>query len=308
MPILAVIDVGSNTVRLLVVEGQAGKQYKILEQAQETTRLGQGLSEGKPLLPEARERTLATLDKFCGQARRYNAEKIWALGTSALRRANNADEFIARAKGVCGLELEVVSGQDEARITLQGVETVIPSDGQRYLMIDIGGGSTEYIVSDGQGGIEDLCSIELGAVSLTERFVKHDPPQDSELRRLMLYLHKQLAPVLRKFTSVPRFIGTAGTITTLAAIMQRMEKYEADKINGFILKKSDVSAMLEQFISQPLARRSRTAGLEPKRADIITAGTTVLLVSMEELRIEEITVSDAGFREGIVAELFRDNR
>ncbi len=305
MPILAAIDVGSNTVRLLVVEGRGAGHYRLLEQAQETTRLGQGLSEGKPLLACAQERTLATLQDFCRQAHRLGAQTIWALGTSALRRASNADEFILQVKQRCGLELEVVSGREEAHLTLQGVETVIPPKGKRYLAIDIGGGSTEFILADGQGGIKDLCSLELGAVSLTERFLAHDPPEECEFNQLIKYLHQQLSPILQNFPHAPRLVGTAGTITTLAAVVQGLEEYDAGKINGFILQQSQVIALLKAFRGQPLARRRQIPGLEAKRADIIVAGTAVLLVGMEELKAKQITVSDAGFREGIVLELLK---
>jgi exopolyphosphatase/guanosine-5'-triphosphate,3'-diphosphate pyrophosphatase len=305
MPVLAVIDVGSNTVRLLVAEGQAGGHYRLLEQARETTRLGQGLSEGKPLLACAQERTLTTLRDFSQRARRLGAQTIRALGTSALRRAGNTGKFVLRVKQCCGLKLEVVSGMEEARLTLQGVGTVVPSEWTRYLASEIGGGSSEFILADGQGGIEDLCSLELGAVSLTERFLAHDPPHECEFNQLIKYLHQRLFPILQDFPPAPRLVGTAGTITTLAAVAQGMEEYDAGKINGFILPQSQVAVLLKTFRRQPLARRRQIPGLEAKRADIIVAGTAVLLVGMEELKADQIMVSDAGFREGIVVELLK---
>lgn len=302
---LAVIDVGSNTVRLLVIEALDAENYKIIDQAQEITRLGQGLSEGKPFLPQAQERTVKVLQKFCQRARDLNAQKIWALGTSAMRRASNAAKFISHVQETCGLDLEVVSGQDEARITLQGVETAIQLKDKRYLMIDIGGGSTEFILSDGHSKIEKLCSIELGAVSLTEKFIPHDPPHQDEFDKMINYLHQQLSPVLKEFSPVTKVVGTAGTITTLAAIAQQMKTYEPSKINNFILRESQIIALLDNFKNQPLASRQQITGLEAKRADIIIAGTTILLVSMKELKINKILVSDAGFREGIMVELLK---
>ncbi|MBI5788408.1 MAG: Ppx/GppA family phosphatase [Candidatus Schekmanbacteria bacterium] len=302
---LAVIDVGSNTVRLLVIEGTDVRNYRVLHQAQDITRLGEGLEAGKPFLPQAQERTLSVLQNFSLKAKALGAQTIWAMGTSAMRRASNGKEFIAQVEKTCGLEFTVVSGQDEARITLQGIETALNLQGRSYLAIDIGGGSTEFILTDGQGRIQELFSLEIGAVSLTERFLKSDPPQAVECSKLLHYVQQELSAHIAKFCPAILVVGTAGTITTLAAVAQKMEKYDPKKINNYVLSRQQISAVLNNFINQPLDLRRKTPGLEPKRADIIIAGTVIILTILEILQAGELIVSDAGFREGIMVELFK---
>ena len=293
------IDVGTNTVRLLVVGGKAPSSFTVLEQSQRITRLGEGMD--RRLQQEPMKRTVAVIVDFVRRARQLQAAPIAIVATSAARRAENGAEFCRRVRQATGIWPEIVSGTKEAELTLRGVQLAVPVAGKDAVILDVGGGSTELIRVDG-GKVTDIKSLEIGAVTLTERFLyTAGPIPDAELDQLRKYAKKIMEGL--DFPSDSTWVGTAGTITTLAAMDQQMVQYNPERINGFILSCERVSYWLELLAQMPLQERQGLPGLEPKRADIIVAGAGLLEVVMERFNLEFTLVSDAGFREGMVYNL-----
>ena len=314
--ILAGIDIGTNTLRLLVAE-TSDSSHQELFSGRTITRLGQDLHRSGVLAPDAQERSLKALEEFSGIIRAHNTAGTSVVGTSALRNAANAGEFIAEAKRRAGLEIVVISGEEEARLTLSGVRRALSPAGRAHagllssaLVIDIGGGSTELIVTR-QGGIASLESLPLGAVYLTERFVHHDPLTRDELDSLRTAVSRELDALHAKNirpASLSLCAGTAGTITTLAAMDQGIAIYDPDRINGYVLRKTALDRMVDLLAAATLEQRKRIAGLEPGREDIILAGAIIAQEIMVRCGSGEMVVSDWGLREGIVFDLYEKLR
>lgn len=308
---LAVIDLGTNTVRLLVGEEDGAGGYRSVFATQAITRLGQGMLADGQLQPEAVRRTLAVLARYRQEAERHGASRIAVVGTSAVRRAQNREAFVAAALRETGLAIRVISGEEEARLTLLGVRAAIRLGGRPFVMMDIGGGSTEFVLAGGQG-IRASVSTGLGSVVLTEAHLHSDPPSRQELQAVrdaaLAELGRQgtriLGPLARlRETAGPCLVGTAGTVTTLAAIDLALERYAPDRVNGHRLPRERLGALGEMLAALPLARRRHVRGLEPERADVIVAGAVVGLAAMDALEFPEMIVSDGGLREGILLDL-----
>jgi exopolyphosphatase/guanosine-5'-triphosphate,3'-diphosphate pyrophosphatase len=309
--ILAGIDIGTNTIRLLVAETSASSHREI-HSSRTITRLGQDLDRTGRLAPEAQERSFRALQEFAGIIGRHSVVRTAAVGTSALRNAANAREFIAEAKRRTGLDIMIISGEEEANLTLLGVRRALsPARGAdadplaTALVIDIGGGSTELIVTR-QGVASSMESLPLGAVYLTERFVQHDPPTQEELSHLRKAVTRELdtLPATSMHPgSLATCAGTAGTITTLAAMDQGLAVYDPDRINGSILQKDALDRMVDRLTAATLEQRRMIAGLEAGREDIILAGAIITQEIMDRCGARELLVSDWGLREGIVFDL-----
>jgi len=310
--ILAGIDIGTNTLRLLVAETSASSHREI-QSSRKITRLGQDLDRTGRLAPDAQERTLQALREFAGVIGSHAVLRTAAVGTSALRNAANAREFVAEAKRRTGIDIAVISGEEEANLTLQGVRRALSPAGRADAdplasarVIDIGGGSTEIIVTR-QGVVTSMESLPLGAVYLTERFVRHDPPTGEELDSIRRAVTGELdahpAEIIRSGAPAA-CAGTAGTITTLAAMDQGLAEYDPDRINGYILQKAALDRMVERLAAATLEERRQIAGLEPGREDIILAGAIIAREIMVRCGARELLVSDWGLREGILFDLY----
>ena len=308
---LAVIDLGTNTVRLLVGEPDGAGGYRPIFATQEITRLGQGLLPTRMLQPEPIQRTLATLFRFRQAAERHGATRVMVVGTSALREARNREAFTACARSQRGIDVRVISGEQEACLTLRGIRAALGISSGRILAMDIGGGSTEFVLADGPE-ILSVISTEIGVVQLTEAHLKGDPPLPGEIaavRDAVTALLKPLRPRewLKSFRGPSAegvlCVGTAGTVTTLAAIDLALEPYDPVRMNGHRLSYRRIQALCAELAARPIAERQQVPGLEPARADVIVAGALVCLGVMEALDFPEITVSDGGLREGIFLDL-----
>lgn len=308
---VAAIDLGTNTVRLLVGEPGGAGGYRPIFAAQEITRLGQDLLPDRILKPEPVRRTLAALSRFHQAAASRGAARIAVVGTSALREAENRQAFLARARREIGLTVRVVSGEEEARLTLLGVRTALSIGRGRLLLMDIGGGSTEFVLADGPD-VLGTASTGLGAVKLTEAHLRSDPPRPGELAALRDAVAARIASLRRQELArlgrdappqSTTFVGTAGTATSLAAIDLALDPYDPERVNGHRLTRQRIEALARHLTALPLVRRRRIPGLEPGRADVIVAGTLVCLGAMDGLGFPAITVSDGGLREGILLDL-----
>lgn len=301
----AAIDVGSNTIRLLVVEGESIATLRIVHEEQVITRLGQGLAPGGALHPEAWSRTLAAVRRFAETARAHGAAELQVVGTSALRQARDQSRFARAVREATGLELRVVSGEEEGRLALLGTRwgASVPS---RFLLMDIGGGSTELILADGDR-VLIAESLPLGVVDLTERFLTRDPVAGDEYEAVSREVRARLgviAPRLIPYLPVP-LVGTAGTVTTLAALDLALPSYDRGRVQGYRLTRGAIEQLLQRLGRLPTARRAELPCLEPGRADLIIAGIAVCLEVLELVRAQELVVSDFGLREGIILDRLR---
>ena len=308
---LAAIDVGTNTIRLLIGEADGSGGYRPLLSAQEITRLGQGLVPENILQPEPMRRSLAVLARFRRLCADHGVAAIAAAGTSALREAGNRDQFLLRARRDADLAIAVIPGEEEARLTLLGIRAALDPPPPLLLTLDIGGGSTELLLADGPR-ILGLVSTGLGAVKLTETYLADDPPTPAQLEAAGRAAERRLARVrqgeLPPWTEPPVFVGTAGTITTLAAIDLHLDAYDPARVTGHRLTVERLADLLADLAGMPLSRRRHVRGLEPARADIIVAGTLICLSALRALGFPALTVSDGGLREGILLDLLQRTR
>ena len=304
--ILAGIDMGTNTLRLLVAE-IGDSTFRELHSERKITRLGQDLERTGMLSRDAQDRSLAALAGFLSPVRRFSVFRTAAVGTSALRKAANAAEFFKNVKAGTGLDITVITGEEEARLTLRGVERALTRHSLESVpVVDIGGGSTKLILPR-SGSAPLVMSLPLGAVYLTERFIKHDPPADDEVAKLRSTVRDELKKRDRT-APAPRgegtCAGTAGTITTLASMDQRLALYDPGKINNYVLTRRAIDAMVRTLVRSTLEQRRGIAGLEAGREDIILAGAIITQEIMGWCGCDEMLVSDWGLREGIVLDLY----
>ncbi len=303
MPRRAAIDVGTNTVRLLVVEGETREGLRVLHEEQIITRLGQGLAPGKPLHPEAVTRTLAAVHRFAEAARSRGVAEIQVIGTSALREARDPSAFARALRETTGLDLLVISGEEEARLALLGTRwgLELPS---HFLLMDIGGGSTELIVAAGES-VQVALSVRLGAVHLTERFLTQDPIAWDEYDAMTHEIRVRLLPVLPRLNPhLPApLVGTAGTVTTLAALDLALSSYDRQRVHGHHLRRGAIERLLRRLGLLRIAQRAELPCLEAGRADILIAGIAICLEILEIAGVDALIVSDYGLREGIVLDL-----
>lgn len=302
---LASIDIGTNTFRLLIAN-VSGNNFKEIYSERVITRIGQGVSESGFLRKEAIQRGIFTLKRFADIISRYDVKGIIATATSALRDARNSDEFLKQAKAEAGIDIEILSGEEEARKTLSGIFIGIPAP-ESSLIVDIGGGSTELIVSRDTKPLF-IESLSLGVVYLSDRYMRYDPPRKEDIKRMGAEISQRLAPVVfpvtELFTENTVFIGTAGTITTLAAITQGLRGFDHRKVHNFRISLSSVREIFSDISTISAKERAKYPALEPERFDIIVPGTLILLKIMETFGFKEVIVSDYGLREGILLELY----
>ncbi len=306
MAVYAAIDVGTNTLRLLIAEAVGPDEFTVLHEEQQITRLGEGLMSNRLLQDAPRRRSLTVLRRFAELTRRSKAEEVASVATSAVREARNGKEFLAETARETGLALRVIDGREEARLTLLGVRHGLRLGLRRVLAMDIGGGSTEFVLARGEV-IEGIVSTGLGVVKLTEQYLVSDPPTVGELRSIKEVVGARIDR-LRGELSRPeeaQLVGTAGTVTTLAAIDLALVTYDRQKVQGHCLGLARVVELLDRLAALPLRERRGIPGLEPGRADIIIAGAAILAASMERLGYHELRVSDDGLREGILLDLLR---
>ncbi len=291
---LAAIDIGTNSVRLLIAEVEKEKVRPRLFTLR-MTRVGEGLTKGTGLQPEPVARTLGALREFRFLIEQYGVRRMRVVATSAVREAANAAGFLARVKDEVGFEVNVLGGEDEAYLSYLGACRALP-DVDRGIVVDIGGGSTEFTwpLQPAAPGSEISCtSIPLGAVRLTEA-----PCLLSEILTPM-------KPVLEQLRGYPEktLIGTGGTITTLAAVDQGLASYDPERVHGYRLARAAVERILFQLAAKNKDERKEVPGLQPERADIIVAGTTILWAILGSLQVPEIIVSEADLLHGIILEL-----
>jgi exopolyphosphatase/guanosine-5'-triphosphate,3'-diphosphate pyrophosphatase len=302
--LLAGIDIGTLTLRLLIARVSGDGRLTEVQSDRRILRLGEGVDRDRLLRPAAIARVIDTLLEWQGAIRKHRVDAQTAVATSAVRDARNREEFLGQVKRVVGIEVEVISGEEEARRTLLGIRSGLPAGVSGMLGLDIGGGSTEFIL--GRSDREPVMrSLDVGVVRLTERLLTDDPPTPDQVRSACELVRKeteQVRPALGELAGLT-FVGTAGSITTLAAMAQRLSVYEPVRIHNYRLSLETVRGLERELLSRTKARRREMPGLEPGREEVIVAGTLILRTVMEALGFSECLVSDVGLREGILIDL-----
>lgn len=308
MGVFGAIDLGSNTARLLVARKEKGRPLELRHSAQEISRLSQGLWREGKLQSGAMDRTLRVLQDFYRQLAGVHLDSLRVVATSPLRLAENRDEFIDRVRRETGWTVRVASTQEEARWAVLGVREALVALPARFVVTDIGGGSTEILgVEDGAAG--PVVSLELGAVRLTETYLSRAPVPADEFERMRGAICRKLeagSALLSRWSGVP-VVGTAGTMTTLAAVDQALEAYDSSRINGYTLSRERVAELLQELRLKSSEELSRVAGLEPGRRDVIVAGAAIAAELGEALKCPGFLISDYGVREGIAIDQFLEN-
>ena len=301
MTCLASIDIGTNTVRLLILETKPDGSLREVGQVRAITRLGKGMDTEKKLLDDRMDETISVLAKFRDECRKFEPLTIRAVATSAVREASNQKDFISRAKKEAGLEIEVISWEKEAGWMIKGVLWKLPNIKKDILVFDIGGGSAEFILARDRKTISSV-GTQLGTVRLTEKFISHHPIGVNEYKALETHFRRELKVVKEKLSDFPPegLVGTAGTVTTLAAIDGGVYPYDPEQIHGRSLTFKRVEELLEDLKNKSLAERSAMRAIEKGREDLIIAGGALVLETMRVFECNLLTVSEHGLREGLV--------
>ena len=295
---VAAVDIGTNSVRLLVVDA-AGRE---LERLMRMTRLGQGVDVSGELLPEAIARTTAVLAEYATRLRSHGAGRVRAAATSAARDAKNGQAFFDAAEAALGVRPELLSGDAEARLSFDGATHGLPKSDGPFRVIDLGGGSTEFVLGSAQP--EAALSLQMGCVRMTERHLRSDPPTSEELEACRADVRAVLAPV-RAVINVKKarcVVGLAGTVTALSAMQLGLTRYDATRTHHSRLSASQVSALCARLAAATVAER-RQMLVEPARAEVIVGGALVLSTLLSELGIDELRVSERDILDGLAASL-----
>ena len=303
---LAGIDIGTLTCRLLIADLPVRSSLKELRSERRILRLGEGVDQLKRLNVAAMDRVIQCLKEWRVLIDTYGVDACTAVATSAVRDATNRQEFLDRVKYEVGFEVEVITGEEEARRTMLGIRSGLPAGVSDVLALDIGGGSTEFIL-DRIGRIPTVRSIDVGVVRLNERILQHDPPIIEEIQQAREWIRKDTEKVM---VALPQraglvFVGTAGTITSLAAMAQQLPTYEPARIHNYRLTLETIVDLEQQLLSRTKAARIGLPGLEENREDVIAAGAIIIRTIMETLDEQECLVSDLGLREGVLLDLAR---
>ncbi len=299
----ALIDIGTNAILCLIVEIGDGGQFRVLEDLAEIPRLGEGVDQTKRIGGGER-RSIEVLEGYLSQCRNLGVEEIIAVGTSALRDAHNSGEVLARLGARLGFEIRVISGEEEAAYSFLSVRRGLPLAGRELLVIDVGGGSTEFIRGD-DSGVAEALSVDLGAVRLTERLLRSDPVKPEEYEGMVALIDRELALLRdrwRKSGSSLTLVGIAGTFTTLAAVEKKLTCYSHSEVHGSRLSLAEVRRQARLFLDKTIDERKEIPGLEPKRADVILAGACLIERIMTFFHTQDVIVSDQGVRYGLLYE------
>jgi exopolyphosphatase / guanosine-5'-triphosphate,3'-diphosphate pyrophosphatase len=303
MTVIASVDLGTNSTRVLVGR-PSGAGLEILDRRNSITRLGQGVGVSGRLAPEAVDRTLDCLRGYREILDRDGVERVRVAATSASRDAANRDEFFDAVEALIGTRPELLSGDEEGRLSFRGATGELDPASGPFLVVDIGGGSTEFIV--GTDRAEGVMSVDIGCVRLTEKFLHHDPPQPEELSACISLTDAYLDDVVREIPAAAEartLVGLAGTVTTVAAVEIGLETYDRDRIHHFHLTHEAAEDVFRTLATESRADRVHNPGLEEARADVIVGGCCVLVALFRHLGFDEMIVSEADILDGLALSL-----
>ena len=301
---VAAVDIGTNSVRLLVaeVDGSSPRDANVvaLDRRMRITRLGQGVDSARALAPDAIDRTTAVLREYRDALADHGVSDVRATATSAARDATNRDDFFAAARAALGVTPELLSGEEEAALSFLGATADLDAPAP-YLVVDIGGGSTEFVL--GTDAPVGLVSLDMGCVRITEQFLHSDPPAPEELSNAVAVVRDLVAEVPRVIPGAldaVTLVGLAGTVTTVAAVEQGIPEYDPAKIHGFRLTRAAAEDVFRTLATETAAQRAHNPGLEPGRVDVIVGGAAVLVGIFRVLGFDDMLVSEADILDGLV--------
>ncbi len=302
---LAAIDIGSNSIRCIVVEVLNGGKFRVLDDEKATVRLGGSLQEGGGISPAAWERALENLLRMKKIVAGYGVDVIEAVATSAVRRASNGEEFIRTVADRTGIAVSIISGEEEAQLVALSVLHNFDLEDVRYAMIDIGGGSVEVVTAVGNL-IEEVYSLDLGAVTLTEKFIRDDPVRKEDLLKLLKHVRNSLRNAFAGDEVKAQYIvASGGTITSIASMIMAMRHEGYGSPHGYEVLRSDVVHLLAMLLRKDLPARKSIPGLNPDRADIIVAGVAAIDELMRFFDANILRVNERGIREGLILKSLR---
>lgn len=300
---LAGIDIGTFTCRLLVADVHLPDEFNEIDADRRILRLGEGVDQHKRLSAQAMDRVVETLKEWREQTAKYHLDGVVVVTTSAVRESRNQQEFLTRVKRETGWDVEVLTGEEEARRMLLGVRFGLPIGMRDFLGLDIGGGSTEWILARKEHSPK-VISLDLGVVRLLEREFHHDPPTAQDLQNAEAFIDKELDKVTQSFGEMPSIplVGTAGTITTLAAMAQGLNQYDRSQVHNYELTLATIKSLEQILVTKTSSERLSMLGLDPGRESVIVAGIVILRTIMETFELDICHVSDYGLREGILVD------
>jgi exopolyphosphatase/guanosine-5'-triphosphate,3'-diphosphate pyrophosphatase len=298
----AVVDVGTNSVKLHLAERRAGAGWRTVVDRAEVTRLGEGLREGGRLQPEPMRRTADAVVGMVEEARRAGAAEIAAVATAGMRIAGNSAELIDAVRERCGVGIEVISGEEEARLAYVAATSELEVGSGSLAVFDTGGGSTEFTFGR-PGRVEERFSIGVGAAPITERFGLDEVVSDEQLAAALHGIEAELGRLDGR-RQPAALVGMGGALTNLAAVSLGLARYDPDAVQGTVLGRSEVARQIELYRRRTADERREIVGLQPARAEVILAGACIVRTVLDKLLCEELTVSDRGLRHTVLVERF----
>lgn len=298
---IALFDIGTNSIHLLIVGIRPDMSFEVLTHEKDATRLGQGSFKTRKLLARSMNRALAVIGRYHEIAKKNKCDRYIAVATSAVRDARNAGAFVKAVYQKTHLKVRVISGEEEARLIFLAARSSVETYGKKALVIDIGGGSMELILGD-MRSVFFRESYRLGSARLSDLFIRKDPPSKKELKRLGEFIERELKEPIKKIRKIgfDYVIGTAGTMINLASMVSHYrDSRPLPFVNQFEMRRKDFEALFRKLVRLGLKERLSLPGLDPKRADMITAGAVLVRILMRLLKVDGITLSDWGIREGM---------
>jgi len=302
VPVYAVIDVGTNSVKFHIGERREDGSWATLVDRAEVTRLGEGIAETGDIAPAAIERTAEAIAGMAAEARSTQVSALVAVGTMGMRNAGNSDAFIARVRERAGVTVEVISGEEEARLAYLAAVAGLGLSGGRRVVFDTGGGSTQFTIGDGSN-VDEQFSVNVGAVRLTDEFGLGGIISQERLDEALTAVAGEFSR-LDSVASAAVLVGMGGAITNMTAVMLGLTRYDPDAVQGSVLSRAAVDRQIDLYRARDVAQRREIVGLQPKRADVILAGACVVRTVMDKLGKDALMVSDRGLRHGVLLERF----
>lgn len=301
---VSAIEIGTNSTKFIIAQLNENDAVEVITRTSTVNRLSSGMYPENNLKPEAIEKGIEIIGKLINESNAQGAQLVSIFSTSVLRDAGNKEAFIGRIKELFGIDINVISGEEEAQLAYMACREVVDDKSQKFSVIDIGGGSTEIIIGNGTD-IEQKISLNVGAVRLTEMFVIHDPVEDSEIEQMTAYIEKQINERESLDLSGLQLVGTGGTIKTLGTLFYQKDHSKEKTINGKVIKKYEIELLFSMLKLLNIDSKKKLIGLNPKRADVITSGIRILLSVMDKFNLEEIKISSQGVLEGFIAQYLK---
>ncbi|HEY7422115.1 MAG TPA: hypothetical protein VH541_08890 [Gaiellaceae bacterium] len=298
----AVIDVGTNSVKLHVGERRADGSWQTVVDRAEVTRLGEGLHDTGALQPEPLRRTTDAIVGMVEEARRAGAAEIAAVATAGMRLAENSAELVEPVQERCGVGIEVISGEEEARLAYFAATSELDVGHESLVVFDTGGGSTEFTFGRA-GRVEERFSVDVGAARYTERFGLDGAVSDDSVAQAVQAIAADLAQLDGR-QAPAALVGLGGALTNLAAVRHRLAAYDAEVVQGTVLDRREIDRQIDLYKGRTAEQRRQIVGLQPQRAEVILAGACIVRTVLDKLHCDELTVSDRGLRHGLLVERF----